>query len=119
MKNLRSAFEEYLKEEGFKPETVYQHCKYTSYFLSWLASASLALEQVTYTEILDFADKLKQEGKNVNLINRMMLAVRYYFTYLQHEGQISYNPAAGINLKGAVMTVPHDLLSKEELENLY
>jgi len=49
----------------------------------------------------------------------MMLAVRYYFTYLQHEGQISYNPAAGINLKGAVMTVPHDLLSKEELENLY
>jgi integrase/recombinase XerD len=114
-----ASFETYLKEEGFKPETVYQHRKYASYFLSWLAETSLALEQITYTEILDFADKLKQEGKNINLINRMMLALRYYFTYLQHEGQISCNPAAGISLKGAIRTVPHDLLSKEELEALY
>jgi integrase/recombinase XerD len=114
-----ASFETYLKEEGFKPETVYQHRKYASYFLSWLAETSLALEQITYTEILDFADKLKQEGKNVNLINRMMLALRYYFTWLQHEGQISYNPAAGISLKGAIRTVPHELLSKEELEALY
>jgi integrase/recombinase XerD len=112
-------FETYLQEEGFKPETVYQHRKYASYFLAWTAEASLALEQITYTEVLGFADHLKQDGKNINLINRVMLAVRYYFTYLQHEGQINCNPAAGINLKGAIRTVPHDLLSKEELEALY
>src|SRR5665213_2957954 len=84
-------FEKYLAEEGFKPETVYQHCKYASYFLAWTAEESLSLNQITYTEILDFADRLKQEGKGINLINRVMLAVRYYFTYLQHERQISYN----------------------------
>src|SRR5665213_1626734 len=114
-----ASFETYLQDDGFKPETVYQHCKYASYFLAWLAEASLAIEQLTYTEILDFADWLKQDGKNINLINRIMLAVRYYFTYLQYEGQISYNPAAGISLKGTIRTVPHDLLSKEELEALY
>jgi integrase/recombinase XerD len=48
-----------------------------------------------------------------------MLAVRYYFTWLQNQGQISYNPAAGISLKGAIRTVPHDLLEKAELEQLY
>jgi len=116
---MGSTFEDYLKEEGFKPETVYQHLKYASYFLSWLAETSLALEQITYTEILDFADKQKQDGKNINLINRIMLALRYYFTWLQYENKISYNPAAGISLKGAIRTVPRDLLSKEELENLY
>lgn len=114
-----SKFEDYLQETGFKPQTVYQHCKYASYFLAWTAEASLALEQITYTEILDFADHLKKDNKNINLINRMMLAVRYYFTYLQNERQISYNPAAGISLKGTIRTVPHDLLEKADLETLY
>ena len=49
----------------------------------------------------------------------MMLAVRYYFTYLQNERQISYNPVAGISLKGTISTVPHDLLEKADLEALY
>jgi integrase/recombinase XerD len=114
-----ASFETYLKENGFKPETVYQHQKYASYFLAWTAETSLTLTLITYTEILDFADKLRQEGKNVNLVNRMMLAVKYYFTWLQNENRIGYNPAAGISLKGAIRTVPHDLLSKEELEALY
>jgi integrase/recombinase XerD len=114
-----SKFEDYLQETGFKSQTVYQHQKYASYFLAWTAEASLALEQITYTEILDFADHLKKDNKNINLINRMMLAVRYYFTYLQNERQINYNPAAGISLKGTIRTVPHDLLEKAELEHLY
>lgn len=112
-------FEAWLKEQGFKPETVYQHCNYASYFLAWTAEESLALQQIAYTEVLDFADHLKKDNKNINLINRMMLAVRYYFTYLQSEEKISYNPAAGISLKGAVRNLPHDLLEKAELEALY
>jgi integrase/recombinase XerD len=122
----RGAFEDYLKDQGFKPDTVYQHSTYASYFLAWLSGESLTLTQITYTEILDFADHLQKDNppdgrarKNINLVNRVMLAVRYYFTWLQNEGQISYNPAAGISLKGAIRTVPHDLLSKEELEQLY
>ena len=114
-----ASFEEYLKEQGFKPETVYQHRKYTSYFLSFIAEESLSLNQITYTEVLDFAGHLQKEDKNINLINRIMLALRYYFTWLQYEDKISYNPAAGISLKGAIRTVPRDLLSKEELEALY
>lgn len=116
---MSSTFETYLIEQGFKAETIQQHRSYASYFLAWLAESNYALEQITYTEILDFADQLRNEGKGVNLINRMMLAVRYYFNYLQYENQLTYNPAIGINLKGAIRTVPNNLLSKEELEDLY
>jgi len=49
----------------------------------------------------------------------MLLAVRYYFTYLQKEDKITHNPAAGISLKGVIRTVPKDLLEKAELEALY
>jgi len=87
-----NSFEEYLIELGLKPATVYQHRKYVSYFLSWLAEggreerSGLSLEQVRDTEILDYADHQRQVGNTVNLVNRMLLAVRYYFTYLQKEG---------------------------------
>jgi integrase/recombinase XerD len=114
-----SSFETYLHEQGFKPETVYQHRKYASYFLAWTAEKSLTLAQITYTEVLDFADHLKQENGSIDHINRVLLAVRYYFTWLGNEKQISYNPAAGISLKGTIRNIPHDLLEKEELEDLY
>jgi len=116
---MSSTFEVYLVEQGFKADTIQQHRNYASYFLAWLAETSYASEQITYTEILDYADQLKNEGKGVNLINRMMLSLRYYFDYLQFENQASYNPAAGINLKGAIRSVPNNLLSKDELDALY
>jgi len=116
---MSNTFDTYLEEQGFKADTIHQHRSYASYFLAYLAETSLALEQITYTEILDYADQLKGEGKGVNLINRMMLSLRYYFNYLQHERKIDYNPAAGINLKGSIRTVPNNLLSKDELEALY
>lgn len=119
MKTNLNAFETYLLAEGFRDETVYQHVKYAGLFLDWLEEESLALKQVTHTEMLAFADYLKKENKAINLINRVMLAVSYYFTWLQYEGQASHNPASGIRLKGAIRNVPHDLLSKSELEALY
>jgi integrase/recombinase XerD len=97
---MRTSFKIYLQEEGFKDHTTEQHQFYASYFLAWIAETSLALEQLTYNELLDYADYLKQEGKNINLVNRMLLSVRYYFNYLQHEECITYNPASGITLKG-------------------
>jgi integrase/recombinase XerD len=116
---MNKTFEAYLEELYFKTHTVQLHRNYASYFLAHLAEASLALEQVTFTEILDFVDRLKQEGKSVNLINRMLLAIRYYFTYLQSEGYISNNPVVGMAIKGMSQNIPHDLFSKEELEALY
>jgi len=113
------SFEDYLRELGLKPDTIYQHRKYVSYFLAWLAIENVILVQVSYNDILDYADHQKKENNSVNLVNRMLLAIRYYFTWLQKEDQINHNPAAGISLKGSVRTVPNDLLEKAELEHLY
>ena len=110
-----NSFEEYLKEQGLKPDTIYQHRKYVSCFLCYVTQQGLSLSQLSYTDILDFTDDQHKQGKGVNLVNRMLLAIRYYFSYLQKQEQISYNPAAGISLKGSVRTVPNDLLEKAEL----
>jgi integrase/recombinase XerD len=114
-----NSFDLYLKELGFKPDTIYQHRKNVSYFLSFIAEGSLSLNQITYTEILDFIDVLKKEDKSIGYINRALKSIEYYFAYLKKEEKINHSPAANIRLKGAVRNIPHDLLEKAELEELY
>ena len=80
---------------------------------------SLAIIQVSYSEILDYADQLQKEGCRTGYVNRVLLAVRYYFSWLQKDNKDLHNPAAGIRLKGAVRGIPHGLLEKAELEALY
>lgn len=113
------SFETYLTEQGLKPHTITQHTTYVNQFLNYIDTNGLTIQQVTYTEILDYVELLKSQDKSISLINRMLLALRYNFTYLQSEGQVKYNPAAGITIKGTVRGIPHDLLSKAELTHLY
>jgi len=113
------SFEAYLAEGGFKTGTVLQHRGYVSYFLAWVALASLALEQITHAEILDFVDALRREGRTINHTNRILRSVRYYYAFLGKHHKKTYNPALGIHLKGSLRTVPHDLFTRQELDNLF
>ncbi len=114
-------FEYYLKEQyQHSSSSVRQHKTYAGLFHQWLEKKSMVLGQVTHTELLDYADKLKEAGHSISYINRHFLALRYYFNHLQKENKAAHNPAAGIRLRGSVSsTVPRELLSKEELSSLY
>ena len=112
-------FETYLKSEKLKASTVTQHIRNTGYFLSWLEKEGLSVTQTTHKEVLDFIDQKKDENNSISHINRVLLSLRYYFTYLNRENIMSTNPASGLKVKGAVRTVPSGLLEKEELDQLY
>ena len=113
------SYKTYLKQEHYVAGYIRQHKNYAGIFLEWAEQESLAVGQVTHADVLEFADQLKQKGHSIRLINRVMLAVRYYFNWLGQAGLAGYNPAAGIILKGTVRHVPHDLLTLPELEALY
>jgi integrase/recombinase XerD len=113
------SYQAYLQLEHYAKNYIRQNKNYAGIFLEWMEEESLSAEQVTHVDVLTFADQLKEKGYSIRLINRVMLAVRYYFNWLQHDGRAGYNPAAGIILKGTIRHVPHDLLTKPELEALY
>ncbi|MGY3214556.1 tyrosine-type recombinase/integrase [Mucilaginibacter sp. HD30] len=113
------SYQTYLQQEHYAKNYILQNSNYAGIFLEWVEEASLAAIQVTHADVLEFADQLKQDGYTIRLINRVMVAVRYYFTWLQYTGQATHNPAAGIILKGTIRHVPHDLLAQTELEALY
>jgi len=116
---MESGFDAYLKGEKLKASTVEQHVRNTGYFLSWLEKEGSTLTQATHGEILDFIDHLRVENRSIGHINRILLSLRYYFGYLNREKLMSGNPASGLRVKGALRTVPHGLLEKKELDELY
>jgi integrase/recombinase XerD len=113
------SYRTYLQQEHYAKNYIRQNSNYAGIFLEWLEEESIAPSQAAHADVLEFADQLKQKGHSIRLINRVMLAIRYYFNWLGQNGQAGYNPAAGIILKGTIRHVPHDLLTQAELEVLY
>lgn len=113
------SYKTYLQQEHYAKNYIRQNSNYAGIFLEWLEEESLAPAQAAHADVLEFADQLKQKGHSIRFINRVMLAIRYYFNWLGLDGRVGYNPAAGIILKGTIRHVPHDLLTQAELEALY
>lgn len=116
---MEPGFEAYLKNEKLKAATIEQYVRNTGHFLSWLEKEGLALSQTTHGEILDFIDRQREENRSIGHINRALLSLRYYFSYLNREKLMSGNPASGLRVKGALRTVPSGLLERKELDHLY
>jgi len=113
------AFKAYLKREQFGESYIRQISNYSGIFLEWATEHSLALSQIAHADTMEFTDKLRNDGYSIRLINQIMRAIRYYFTFLQEQQEASHNPAAGIVLKGVIRNIPHDLLTRQEMESLY
>ncbi|MBN2348463.1 MAG: tyrosine-type recombinase/integrase [Bacteroidales bacterium] len=112
---ILSEFEGFLQKQGYAKGTIEAYKNYTADFLNWLEGLRINKEQVNYNDLLNFI-KAKQIGNNsIKLINRKLGAVRKYYEYLQ----LDKNPASGLYLKTGKQTLPINLLTKEELEEIY
>ncbi len=112
-------FQKYLTNKGFAKNTVESNNRYADFYLDWLDNESLVPEIAGYNDVLVFIDYCRNQGKSKNNINRIMIAIRHYYNYLQISQKDIKNPAAGIRIKGIRRRLPHDLLSTEELRELY
>ncbi len=75
-------FQAYLQQGHYDKDYIRRHKSYAGIFLEWIARKSLAVEQVTPADVLEFADQLKKDGHRIRQINRVLLSVRYYFQLL-------------------------------------
>jgi len=116
---MENGFEAYLKREKLKESTIEQHVLYVGYFQLWLDSEAITLQQLGQKEVLDFVDHQKQKGRSINQLNRILLSLRYWFSYLNKRDIVNGNPASGLKVKGSVRNIPTGLLERNELDNLY
>jgi integrase/recombinase XerD len=112
-------FEQYLQEKRYSPGTIDSYRLYADVFTTWLGQEQLAREQAGYTDVLAFIKYLRAQGKSSRTIHHQLTILRHYFNYLIAEGLREDNPAAGLYIRGLVRKLPNNLLSREEMEELY
>lgn len=112
-------FKEYLQQKQYSNTTVSRYTEGIQNFLSWLQQEEIKAEQFTYNELLDFMRHCHQKGISKRSVHNILCMVRHYCNYLIVEKQRTDNPAAGVFIKGLVRKLPTNLLSMEEMEELY
>lgn len=112
-------FTAYLESKKYSVITTARYTEGVQRFLNWLEQEELTAEQFTYNELLDFIRWCHQRGISKRSVHSVLCMIRHYCNYLIHEGKRDDNPAAGVFIKGLVRKLPTNLLSMEEMEELY
>jgi site-specific recombinase XerD len=112
-------FTEYLQQKKLSVRTVGHYSKYIKRFLTWLEAEEIAAAEFTYTDLLEFMRHCHQNGVSKRTVHNILCMVRHYCNYLISDGKRTDNPAAGVFIKGLVRKLPTNLLSTEEMEELY
>jgi integrase/recombinase XerD len=112
-------FEQYLQAKRYSRATIKSYRLYEEVFTAWLAGEELTGEQATYNDVIAFMRHLHEKGKSKKTIHGQLNIIRHYFNYLISESKREDNPAAGLYVRGIVRKLPNNLLSMDELEELY
>jgi integrase/recombinase XerD len=112
-------FERYLQEKPLRKRTVLAVLLYAKRFLQWLDEEGMTLQDCKYNDLLSFIKKYRDEGLNPNNLNKHLRGIKYYLEYKKKQGEIIYNPAANLTVKGEYTTLPKGILSKEQIEQVY
>lgn len=92
---------------------------FTKRFLQWLDDEGLTLQDCKYNDLLSFTKKLREAHLTPGNLNKHLRGVKYYLEYKKEKGEITYNPAANLTVKGEYTTLPKGILSKEQIEQVY
>ena len=109
-------FRRYLEGQGLSPNTVATYAAGASRLLRWLEVEGVATSEATYRDLLAWLRSLDvSPGRR----NGLLTAARHYLGFLIKQGERSDNPARGLVVGGERRRLPHDLLTAEQLDELY
>jgi len=113
-------FREYLEKERFTKSSAKSYSFQAKKFTQWLEKQDYNLIRFDYKKALLYVDYLQKRHTNITTINSKITATRRYFDYLLEAAHVSENPFTDILVRGnKTKKVLHNLLSFEELEDLY
>jgi integrase/recombinase XerD len=113
------SFRNYLIKQNLNGNTTRQKSNYAGYYLNWLDTERLEVENTRYNDLLNFIDYCQLEGKTKRHINTMLRAIRNYYEYLKLTNPGIINPAKSLHLKGTRQKVISGITPIEKLEKLY
>jgi len=112
-------FEKWLNEKGYRLNTVRGFVIETELFFKWCATQSLQPQAVRYTDVLAYTNNCQAKGNASHTINQKLNALRHFYNCCIHQEYRKDNPVAELRIRNTIRKLPHDILSKEALGNIY
>lgn len=113
-------FKEWLQIKGYTSRTIETIIKTANYFLQWCEQQNInEVAEVSHNDMIAYVQHYNLKGTGKKTIAHYILHVKKYFDWLMSEGAVTDNPCSTIKIKGIKRKVLYEILSMEELEQLY
>lgn len=113
-------YESYLAENQYSQSTITVCKSRIKRFKYWLKHYGITECQLSYNSLLQYAKYLQTEKKyERQSTNNELRAIKLYYDYLIAKEELIDNPADGMAIRGKYVKVISNLLTEEELEDLY
>ena len=109
-------FESYLLGRGLSTTTTVAYKRGVRLLLVWMQTERLCLDELGYRDLLAWLGTLVGSAKTRS---QCLTAARHYLAWQVETGRLVRNVADGIYVRGVRRRLPHDLLSAEQLAELY
>ena len=116
---MKTTFASYLYDRKYSEHTIRIYLFKADRFKTWARSKHTSPKKIDYKKLLQYIKYLRSKNYKPQSINGELNAVKQYFNYLISENYRDDNPAIDLTVKGERKKVLHNLLTSEELEDLY
>ena len=111
-------FSEWLTIKGFSSSTITSTTKTISHFIHWLTPQQIAIEQVSYNDVLAYISHCKKKGNQARTLQIITNALKHFYNCLQQSNHVLENPVTNINIQGIKRKALQHILTPEELNHL-
>lgn len=109
----------YLEKNGYTIRTSQTYQKAVSRFEEWCVKYGTQTETIDYKTFLKYIEQLRKSNLKPRTLKGYIAALKTYFNYLVEENYRLENIIQNINIKGVKQQVIHNILTSDELEDLY
>jgi integrase/recombinase XerD len=112
-------FKLYLESKNYSVKTIESYEKTIAAFFKWLNNEQIKATEARYNDLLAYIKHRIEKGDSKSYQKIHITVIRHYYNYLIRVKKIKDNITVNINIKGIIRRLPHDLLTAEELEEMY
>jgi site-specific recombinase XerD len=112
-------YNQYLTAKGYSTETTTGAMSIASKFLAWIKEQGIEITTINYNDITAYIKSNQQRNIKTRTVQHIAINVKHYLNYLVEAGVITHNPALALQIKNAKRNTVYNILTNEELENIY
>lgn len=113
------AFTSHLQAKGYSQKSRLNYIRVYIKFRTWIAEQSLKIEELGYSDAMAYIQHLQTTNVKSITVQRYIGCLKIIFNYWVDTKLIEHNPIQQFNLKGVKRKTTYNVLSAEELEQVY